>query len=190
MLGHLDQALAYIQITCRCWQSPNKETATSCDELCPELAESRHQITGSILAFRNQYFTFLASFLSAQGYPLRPELIESTYLLHAATGDGTYLEAGRLFQATLAERNQQKCGFASVADVATGARFLHGSHLHRSHSQEALRTLCLEPLGHSGHSVAYPKAPSRKQKLSSQCSFGKQLQACGGPDLPRHCLDV
>ena len=58
-----------------------------------------------------------------QGYPLRPELIESTYLLHAATGDGTYLEAGRLFQSTLVERNQQKCGYASVADVATGALY-------------------------------------------------------------------
>ncbi|CAL8470523.1 g10065 [Coccomyxa elongata] len=56
-----------------------------------------------------------------RGYPLRPELIESTYLLHAATGDGSYLEAGRLFQATLVERNKQKCGYASVADVATGA---------------------------------------------------------------------
>lgn len=64
----------------------------------------------------------LSSFM-LQGYPLRPELIESTYLLHAATGNAAYLEAGRLFQATLAERNRQKCGYASVADVATGARF-------------------------------------------------------------------
>ena len=57
-----------------------------------------------------------------QGYPLRPELIESTYLLHSATGDPKYLEAGRLFQATLVERNLEKCGYASVADVATGTR--------------------------------------------------------------------
>jgi hypothetical protein len=55
-----------------------------------------------------------------QGYPLRPELIESTYLLHTATGDPSYLKAGRLFQSTLVERNSQRCGFASVADVATG----------------------------------------------------------------------
>ncbi len=62
----------------------------------------------------------LSTCASLQGYPLRPELIESTYLLHAATGDGSYLEAGRLFQSTLVERNKQKCGYASVADVATG----------------------------------------------------------------------
>lgn len=55
-----------------------------------------------------------------QGYPLRPELIESTYLLHSATGDPKYLEAGRLFQSTLVERNRERCGYASTADVATG----------------------------------------------------------------------
>ena len=62
-----------------------------------------------------------------QGYPLRPELIESTYLLHSATGDQKYLEAGRLFQSTLVERNRERCGYASTADVATGVLFLPSS---------------------------------------------------------------
>ena len=37
-----------------------------------------------------------ALLLELQGYPLRPELIESTYLLHSATGDVKYLEAGNV----------------------------------------------------------------------------------------------
>jgi Glycosyl hydrolase family 47 len=36
--------------------------------------------------------------LHPQGYPLRPELAESTFLLHAATGDADYLAAGRELQ--------------------------------------------------------------------------------------------
>lgn len=36
--------------------------------------------------------------ISIQGYPLRPELAESTFLLHAATGDAAYLAAGRELQ--------------------------------------------------------------------------------------------
>ncbi|DBA72271.1 TPA: hypothetical protein ACH3X2_010653 [Trebouxia sp. C0005] len=55
-----------------------------------------------------------------KGYPLRPELMESTYLLYAATRDPTLLEVGRTLQATLAEGNKQKCGYAAVADVSTG----------------------------------------------------------------------
>ncbi|DBB03198.1 TPA: hypothetical protein ACH3X1_000010 [Trebouxia sp. C0004] len=56
-----------------------------------------------------------------KGYPLRPELMESTYLLYAATRDPTLLEVGRTIQATLAEGNKQKCGYAAaVADVSTG----------------------------------------------------------------------
>eukprot|EP00951_Prasinocladus_malaysianus_P005245 scaffold37258_cov47-Prasinocladus_malaysianus.AAC.2 len=33
-----------------------------------------------------------------KGYPLRPELIESTYLLHSETGDPRYLEVARDLQ--------------------------------------------------------------------------------------------
>jgi Glycosyl hydrolase family 47 len=41
---------------------------------------------------------------SLQGYPLRPELAESTYLLHAATGDAAYLAAGRELQVVTCRR--------------------------------------------------------------------------------------
>lgn len=59
----------------------------------------------------------------AQGYPLRPELMESTFLLAAATGNASYLQAGRTLQATLVDRAAVRCGFASLVDVATG---VHG----------------------------------------------------------------
>ncbi|KAK9826109.1 hypothetical protein WJX81_004279 [Elliptochloris bilobata] len=55
-----------------------------------------------------------------RGYPLRPELVESTFILAAATGSASYLEAGRALQATLVERAARRCGFASLVDVATG----------------------------------------------------------------------
>lgn len=48
--------------------------------------------------------------------------MESTFLLAAATGNTSYLEAGRALQATLVDRASVRCGFASLVDVATGAR--------------------------------------------------------------------
>ena len=47
--------------------------------------------------------------------------MESTYLLHAATGDARYLQAGRTMQRTLLKRSKAACGFASLADTASGA---------------------------------------------------------------------
>jgi len=50
-------------------------------------------------------------------YPLRPELIESTYLLYKATGDVSYIAAGRDFLASL-RLLKTKCGYAHIADVS------------------------------------------------------------------------
>lgn len=51
---------------------------------------------------------------------MRPELIESTYLLHSITGDSQYLKAGRALQETIAIKTMQQCGFATIADLASG----------------------------------------------------------------------
>ena len=51
-------------------------------------------------------------------YPLRPELIESTYLLYKATGDVTYIACGRDFLASL-RLLKTSCGYAHMADVST-----------------------------------------------------------------------
>jgi len=49
-------------------------------------------------------------------YPLRPEFIESTYLLYRATNDPQYLTIGKnIFQSLQSCR--VKCGYASISDV-------------------------------------------------------------------------
>ena len=51
-------------------------------------------------------------------YPLRPELIESTYLLYKATGDVSYVSCGRDFLASL-RLLKTECGYAHISDVST-----------------------------------------------------------------------
>ena len=53
-----------------------------------------------------------------KGYPLRPELIESTLYLWQATSDPHYIEVGRDMLASL-ERTRVPCGHAAVGDVET-----------------------------------------------------------------------
>jgi ER degradation enhancer, mannosidase alpha-like 2 len=53
----------------------------------------------------------------SQLYPLRPELIESTYLHYRATGDRSWLVAGREFLLSLETHTRTECGYATVKDV-------------------------------------------------------------------------
>lgn len=55
-----------------------------------------------------------------QSYPLRPELMESSFMLYEATGDERYREAARKLQERLLKKNKVACGFAGVSDVTTG----------------------------------------------------------------------
>lgn len=50
-------------------------------------------------------------------YPLRPELIESTYLLYRATKNPFYLHAGRQFLDSIERHMKTKCGYASLHNV-------------------------------------------------------------------------
>ncbi|XXG43590.1 hypothetical protein AAC387_Pa01g3582 [Persea americana] len=62
----------------------------------------------------------LASFSVQYGqksYPLRPELIESTYWLFKATRDPRYLDAGRDMVASLQYGARCPCGYCHIADV-------------------------------------------------------------------------
>jgi len=66
------------------------------------------------------------------GYPLRPELAESTYALAAAAAAGApppgaprlpvLLRVGRMVQADLVERATAPCGFAALGDVSVPGR--------------------------------------------------------------------
>lgn len=51
-------------------------------------------------------------------YPLRPELIESTYMQYRTTRDRSWLAAGLVFVNSV-ERTRTSCGFASVSNMDT-----------------------------------------------------------------------
>ena len=53
-------------------------------------------------------------------YPLRPEHIESGYILYAATRKPEYMAAVAEFHVALREKTASACGYASVGDVPTG----------------------------------------------------------------------
>ncbi|GAB2245362.1 hypothetical protein Droror1_Dr00000855 [Drosera rotundifolia] len=52
-----------------------------------------------------------------KSYPLRPELIESTYWLYKATRDHRYLDAGRDIVASLQYGARCPCGYCHISDV-------------------------------------------------------------------------
>ncbi|TTI15329.1 ER degradation-enhancing alpha-mannosidase-like protein 2 [Bagarius yarrelli] len=52
-----------------------------------------------------------------EGYPLRPELIESAMYLYKATGNPAFLQLGRDAVEAIEKISHVKCGFASVKDV-------------------------------------------------------------------------
>uniref|UniRef100_A0A8C8F0Z2 alpha-1,2-Mannosidase n=1 Tax=Oncorhynchus tshawytscha TaxID=74940 RepID=A0A8C8F0Z2_ONCTS len=52
-----------------------------------------------------------------EGYPLRPELIESAMYLYKATGDHTFLQLGRDAVESIEKITRVPCGYASVKDI-------------------------------------------------------------------------
>nr|XP_054769385.1 ER degradation-enhancing alpha-mannosidase-like protein 3 [Lytechinus pictus] len=54
-------------------------------------------------------------------HPLRPEFIESTYMLYKATSDPYYLEVGEKIIEALQNHARVHCGFAGIKDVRTGS---------------------------------------------------------------------
>ncbi len=55
-------------------------------------------------------------------YPLRPEIMESAYVLHRLTKDPVYLEMGRTFFEALVKRCRTDCGYANLKSVVTGEK--------------------------------------------------------------------
>ncbi|KAL3700789.1 hypothetical protein R1sor_018811 [Riccia sorocarpa] len=52
-----------------------------------------------------------------RSYPLRPELIESTYMLYKATRDPFYLDVGRVILRSIQSGARCPCGYCHIADV-------------------------------------------------------------------------
>jgi hypothetical protein len=55
----------------------------------------------------------------AAGYPLRPEIIESAYVLHEVTGDPRYREMGRIFLDDLRRHCRTDAGYTVLESVVT-----------------------------------------------------------------------
>lgn len=60
-----------------------------------------------------------------RSYPLRPELIESTYWLYKATRDSMYLEVGRDIVASIQYGARCPCGYCHIADVESHVKDDH-----------------------------------------------------------------
>ncbi len=57
--------------------------------------------------------------VASAGYPLRPEIIESTYYLHHQTGDPLYLHMGQLYYDSLVKWCRTPDAYAALSDVRT-----------------------------------------------------------------------
>lgn len=60
-----------------------------------------------------------------RSYPLRPELIESTYWLYKATRDSMYLDVGRDMVTSIQYGARCPCGYCHIADVESHAQEDH-----------------------------------------------------------------
>ena len=64
-------------------------------------------------------FDIVAKTPALSHYPLRPELIESTYFLYLATKDPFYLDAGKQFVTDFLQYTRTECGFSCLGDVVS-----------------------------------------------------------------------
>ncbi|CAL8279337.1 unnamed protein product [Boreogadus saida] len=118
------------------WVQMHKGTVTmpifqSLEAFWPGLQSLVGDLEGAIRTFQNYYsvwrqFGGLPEFYSItqgytvdkrEGYPLRPELIESAMYLFRATGDHVYLQFGLDAIESIEKIAKTPCGYASVKDL-------------------------------------------------------------------------
>ncbi len=76
----------------------------------------------------------------AAGYPLRPEIVESAYVLHRLTGDPRYREMGRIFFDDLRRHCRTDAGYTVLEDVVTKEQ---GDLMHSFFLAETMKYLYL-----------------------------------------------
>jgi mannosidase alpha-like ER degradation enhancer 2 len=76
----------------------------------------------------------------SEGYQLRPEIVESAYTLHRATGDPRYLEMGRVFLEDLVAHCRTEAGYTVLQSVVTKEQ---GDRMHSFFLAETLKYLYL-----------------------------------------------
>jgi mannosidase alpha-like ER degradation enhancer 2 len=74
------------------------------------------------------------------GYPLRPEIVESAYVLHELTGDPRYREMGRIFLADLRRHCRTGAGYTVLENVVTKEQ---GDRMHSFFLAETMKYLYL-----------------------------------------------
>ncbi|XP_063065223.1 ER degradation-enhancing alpha-mannosidase-like protein 2 [Engraulis encrasicolus] len=118
------------------WVQMHKGTVSmpvfqSLEAFWPGLQSLMGDLDNAVRTFHNYYtvwrqFGGLPEFYSIyqgytvdkrEGYPLRPELIESAMYLYKATGDPIFQQLGRDAVESIEKISRVKCGFASVKDV-------------------------------------------------------------------------
>uniref|UniRef100_A0A3Q2EGY4 alpha-1,2-Mannosidase n=1 Tax=Cyprinodon variegatus TaxID=28743 RepID=A0A3Q2EGY4_CYPVA len=118
------------------WVQMHKGTVTmpvfqSLEAFWPGLQSLLGDLDSAVRTFQNYYsvwrqFGGLPEFYSItqgytvdkrEGYPLRPELIESAMYLFRATGDHTYLQFGLDALESIEQIAKTPCGYASVKDL-------------------------------------------------------------------------
>jgi mannosidase alpha-like ER degradation enhancer 2 len=57
--------------------------------------------------------------ITAAGYPLRPEIVESTWYLYRLTGDAKYRAMGRTLFEDFVRHCRTEAGYAAIKDVTT-----------------------------------------------------------------------
>jgi len=119
---HMHRPAAHVRNFCDTFQAfwPGLQVLTG--DLSPAVAHHHllHHIT-SLHTFLPEAFT--TDFKVHWGqHPLRPEFIESTYLLYEATRDPHYLTVGRQALRALQSNAWVPCGYAAIQDVKSGKK--------------------------------------------------------------------
>ncbi|EEB06802.1 alpha mannosidase-like protein [Schizosaccharomyces japonicus yFS275] len=84
-----------------------------------ELAQRQHLFFYAVFTKFGQLperYDYMTREIELDGYPLRPEFIESTYYLYRATGDDFYLRVGEQIIEQL-QKLRTSCGFATLSSI-------------------------------------------------------------------------
>lgn len=85
-------------------------------------------------------FDYKTAKVISPGYPLRPEIAESAYILHQRTGDPRYLQMGRTFLEGLVTWCRTEAGYTTLKSVITKEQ---GDRMHSFFLAETLKYLYL-----------------------------------------------
>eukprot|EP01062_Namystynia_karyoxenos_P083217 TRINITY_DN9529_c0_g1_i1.p1 TRINITY_DN9529_c0_g1~~TRINITY_DN9529_c0_g1_i1.p1 ORF type:complete len:1313 (+),score=357.79 TRINITY_DN9529_c0_g1_i1:155-3940(+) len=122
----------YSRRNCATLQAGSDIPINSLQIFWPGLLVLDGDIEGAALAFRPwdclfqrmglipEEYRVKSDAVGGPGYPLRPEMVESAWLLHRATGDPTYLRFGEELLHRINSTARTRCGYAAVKDVRTG----------------------------------------------------------------------